>query len=214
MRGPFLKFAVKQGKTFSRTSVLATENSRVEGTISVNSLIKVLKDMDYTPLKDNVAEVFQDVGWLNYRDLDFNQFFDFILVYRRREGFKREAVAHMRRVFDSFDQDKSGEINALELVELFRHLGYRVSLDDVHGFLREVDENESNCLDFREYLRLMRLHREVELRNMLQIFQHHADPPDKIQQRFASVVIDACAAAVDSTAGLLPRSRLAVAIED
>jgi len=90
-------------------------------------------------------------------------------------------------------------------VELFRHLGYRLSLDDVHVFLRKVDENESNCLDFCEYLRLMRLHREDELKRMSQIFR---------QRRFADAVDGVCSGVIERAAGLLPRSQLAMAIQD
>merc|ERR1712203_1319130 len=117
-----------------------------------------------------------EVGSSAGNDLTFYDFVDFVLLFRRREGFHQDECAKMQHLFERFDVDESGEINALELIDLFRHLGHRLTLDEVHVFLRQVDENESNCLDFPEYLRLMRLHREDELRRISAVFNEFADP--------------------------------------
>jgi len=121
-----------------------------------------------------------EVGSKAGNDLDFYDFVDFLILYRRREGFRRDECAKMQHLFERFDVDESGEVNALELIELFRHLGHRVTLDEVHVFLRQVDENESNCLDFREYLRLMRLHREDELSHISAVFKQFVDPNEAV----------------------------------
>merc|ERR1712217_677287 len=141
-------------------------------------LRRVMTDMRYTPLKQNIEEIFSEVieeGWTADTELDFNEFFDFMLILRQREGFLKQQVEEMRAVFTRFDNDGSGEISALELSDLFRHLGYSANLDDIHIFVRQVDENNSNQLDFREFLRLMRLHREQELANVREEFDSHAD---------------------------------------
>lgn len=146
-----------------------------DGMISLVELRKVLVTMGYTPLTENVNEVLEDVDTGQDNLLDFHDFFDFIFIYRQREGFRRDEVQEMRRLFERFDGDDSGEISAMELKELFRHMGYRVTMDQVHLFVAQVDENNSNCLDFREYLRLMQLHREAELRSILNVFNTMKD---------------------------------------
>mmetsp|Transcript_57813 Transcript_57813/g.163142 ORF Transcript_57813/g.163142 Transcript_57813/m.163142 type:complete len:1165 (+) Transcript_57813:75-3569(+) len=159
-------------KTFAKAD---TDGS---GGISMDELRKSMVDMRYTPLKQNIEEIFSEVieeGWTAGVELDFNEFFDFMLILRQREGFLRAQVEEMRSVFSRFDDDGSGEISALELSDLFRHLGYTATLDDIHIFVRQVDENGSNQLDFREFLRLMRLHREQELAHIREEFDTHAD---------------------------------------
>jgi len=146
------------------------------GPITEMELRRVLKGMGYTPLQEPLAEVMHDVlAGSQETELDFYDFVNFILVYRQREGFKKDDVQDMRRLFVQFDVDESGEVSAMELKELFRHLGYRVSMDQVHLFVAQLDENNSNCLDFREYLRLMQVHREQELQNIASIWNQFKD---------------------------------------
>mmetsp|Transcript_86552 Transcript_86552/g.224807 ORF Transcript_86552/g.224807 Transcript_86552/m.224807 type:complete len:1025 (+) Transcript_86552:3-3077(+) len=148
------------------------------GGISELELRNALKHLGFTPLRQNMQEVFSEVVdgvWHSKRELDFNEFFAFMLVVRQREGFKRSAVEEMRRVFERFDEDNSGEVNALELSDVFRHLGYKASLDDLHVFVKQVDANNSGQLDFREFLRLMRLHREDELARYTAVWDARQD---------------------------------------
>jgi len=151
-----------------------------DGMVSEQELRKVLISMGYTPLQEPVNEVLQDVDTGQDRLLDVHDFFDFIFIFRQREGFRKDEVQEMRRLFERFDQDDSGEISAMELKELFRHMGYRVTMDQVHLFVAQVDENNSNCLDFREYLRLMQLHREAELRSIASVFNSLKDPATQL----------------------------------
>jgi len=108
--------------------------------------------------------------------LDFNEFFDFMLIFLQREGFRKANVDEFRKTFDRFDEDGSGEISALELSDLFRDLGYSATLDELHSLVSKVDANGSNQLDFREYLRLMRLYREEELRKIDLVFLDFQEP--------------------------------------
>jgi len=136
------------------------------GGISESELRRVLRLEGFTPLQQNMNEIFAEVvdgPWHPDRELDFNQFFGYMLVMRQREGFSTASVETMKTVFDRFDDDGSGEVNALELSELFRHLGYSADMDQIHVFVTQVDANDSGELDFREFLRLMRLHRETEM---------------------------------------------------
>merc|ERR1740121_1949534 len=79
----------------------------------------------------------------------------------------------MRNTFLRFDEDGSGETETLELGEVFRHLGYSVNIDDLHVFVKQVDVNGSGELDFREFLCLMRMHREKELVKIRDTFDAH-----------------------------------------
>jgi len=102
--------------------------------------------------------------------LDFNQFFDFLFLYRQRDGFSRQEVEHFRKGFSDYDADGSGSISTLELSDIFREFGYRISVEALHHYIDRVDEDGSNQLDFREFLRLMRWHRESELDNYKRVY--------------------------------------------
>jgi len=149
-------------------------DANCDGMISEAELCALLQKKGFTPLKQNLDEVYSEVDRDFNRSLDFNEFFDFMLIWQQREGFIKSVVVEMRKVFDLFDTEGSGEISALELSELFRQLGYKNTLDELHILVAQVDENNSGKLDFREYLRLMRLFREEELENISNIFEEHA----------------------------------------
>ena len=47
------------------------------------------------------------------------------------------------------------------------HMGHDTQLDDVQRLIAQVDFNHNGSLDFRECLRLMRLHRELGSRRSI-----------------------------------------------
>jgi len=144
--------------------------------ISTEELRALLMQQGYEPLADVLNEVYDEVledGWQPGHELDFDQFFDFLLVYRHREGFSKSHVEDMLSVFQQFDEDGSESISSLELDDIFRHLGYSLNMEDIHHYLHIVDEDKSNELDFREFLHLMQLHRCSEIQEMRCTFKLH-----------------------------------------
>lgn len=154
------------------------------GTISSEELYQFLIGKEFTPLKKVVIEILQETAAeaLEHGEgLDFNQFFDFLFVYRQRDGFARAEVDHFRKGFDEYDADGSGSISTLELSDIFRDFGYRISVDTLHHYIDKVDQDGSNQLDFREFLRLMRWHRESELEHYKQIFSRSKVTRDGVE---------------------------------
>jgi len=185
--------ANRKQRRIERTAALAEAADRAQfngvdddgdGLISEKELAAALSTMGYTPLKQLMDEIYAEVDKDGNRSLDLDEFFDFTLISTQREGFSQENFNRLRRVFEQVDVDDSGEINALELAGLFRQMGYRSTLDEIHVFVQKVDVNGSNQLDFREFLRLMRLHREDELNNILKVFKEYQekDNPDEMKK--------------------------------
>ncbi|CAE8634816.1 unnamed protein product, partial [Polarella glacialis] len=73
-------------------------------------------------------------------------------------------------VFKKFDYDLSGKIDVLELLDMLRYLGYSTSLEEVHRILKIVDSDGNGELDFQEFLSLMRLHRESQVKDVRKMF--------------------------------------------
>lgn len=149
------------------------------GGISEAELRNVLIGKQYTPLRCVLDEIFDEIfdgEWdPETSELDFEEFFDFLLVFEQRDGFSKTEAKDLRRTYDRFDEDGSGEVSAMECADLFRYVGYRVTLDDLRDHVSQVDENGSGQLDFREFLRLMRLYREKELKKIKAAFEQYKD---------------------------------------
>jgi len=158
------------------------------GGVSEKELRAILIEKKYTPLRTVLHEIFDDVytgDWdPDSSELDFDEFFDFMLVFEQRDGFTKQEVEDLRKVYERFDEDNSGEVSAMECAELFRYVGYRVTLEDLRDYVSEVDENGSGQLDFREFLRLMRLFREKELKKMQAVYDQAADSDGLVQMNY------------------------------
>ncbi|CAE7240974.1 CAM1 [Symbiodinium natans] len=94
---------------------------------------------------------------------------------------KQSTVEHFRKGFSDYDADGSGSISTLELSDIFREFGYRISVEALHHYIDRVDEDGSNQLDFREFLRLMRWHRESELDNYKKVYANFKVAVDDYQ---------------------------------
>eukprot|EP00930_Biecheleria_cincta_P015447 TRINITY_DN12892_c0_g1_i1.p1 TRINITY_DN12892_c0_g1~~TRINITY_DN12892_c0_g1_i1.p1 ORF type:complete len:1178 (+),score=290.17 TRINITY_DN12892_c0_g1_i1:289-3534(+) len=145
------------------------------GMISRDELDDFLLGKEFTPHKCVINEIISEVAAEAMEtdgEMDFNQFFDFLFLYRQRDGFRRKDIDKFRKGFDYYDEDASGSISTLELSDLFRGFGYRMAVDSLKQLIDRVDVDGTNTLDFREFLRLMRYHRESELDRYKKVFKN------------------------------------------
>eukprot|EP00927_Polykrikos_kofoidii_P027130 TRINITY_DN23985_c0_g1_i1.p1 TRINITY_DN23985_c0_g1~~TRINITY_DN23985_c0_g1_i1.p1 ORF type:complete len:861 (+),score=191.80 TRINITY_DN23985_c0_g1_i1:87-2585(+) len=113
-------------------------------------------------------------GDLNDTNLDFDQFAQVMEIFRKTDGFSREELDHLQQTFDRFDEDGSDDIDVIELSDMFHYMGHSSSISDIQKLINNVDYNGNGSLDFREFVRLMRLHREDELANVKEVFHSYA----------------------------------------
>lgn len=162
------------GKSGAAAAMFDDCDEDKNGKISNPELRKTLKKMGYTPLKQNLDEFLLEVDKNQDNELDFSEFFDFILLFKAREGFRKQTAEEMKKLFTQFDSDGGGEMDALEVADLMRELGYSVSLEEIRGLVLQVDSSGNNALDLPEYMRLMRLYREQELSSIMLSFVEFA----------------------------------------
>lgn len=146
------------------------------GGISFDEILKVLEGLEFAPLPSVVREVFEEVldhDSLN-SELDFDAYFDFMCIFRKRCGFSRSDVEKMRRLFEKFDSDNSGTMECMELSELFRHMGYGLPLYEIQELVSRVDIDHSGQLDWMEFLTLMRYHRYKEISRVQKVFDRYS----------------------------------------
>merc|ERR1712232_1270507 len=73
-------------------------------------------------------------------------------------GYTRAELAEFRKVFQTFDDDGSGEISSGEIEAMFGGLVKLTSkaVADLHKHLSAIDKDGDRSLSFAEFLRLMR----------------------------------------------------------
>jgi len=120
------------------------------------------------------------------RQLDFEEFVNLLVTFRKTDGFTDREVAEFQEVFDKFKvtRDHSDEVvNCLELMDVLRSMGYVTNLDMVRKFIKQVDFDNSNTLDFWEFIRLLRMNREVELKEAFDAFQSQSEDSVVLKQQ-------------------------------
>lgn len=124
--------------------------------------------------------------------LDFDEFVNLMVMLRDRSGFSKAEVAELRYAFDRFEESGDGELDSMELSDLMRYLGHVTKVADVQRLLAEVDINKNGTLEFREYLCLMRLFRQEEMREITKIFEQFKDKQTgKVPAKSHTVAMDA-----------------------
>ena len=81
-----------------------------------------------------------------------------------------------------------GELENLKVKDLLTYLGFETSVDDVQEMVSRVDFNGSKTMDRNEFLRLMRLQREMTITsytaayNRNRLFARGGAPPEEIRR--------------------------------
>jgi Ca2+-binding EF-hand superfamily protein len=152
------------------------------GFIQADEIRQVITSVGYMPLKTIVAEVLSKVDVDGDASLDFDEFCNLMQVFRKTDGFTEAEIAELTQVFGHYKTD-SDEVDCLELMEILRSMGYVTHLDVVRRFVQQVDFDNSNTLDLAEFIRLMRMHRENELNQALEVFNSKTIIPDGEEMR-------------------------------
>ena len=72
-----------------------------------------------------------------------------------QSNFSPEELREHRELFESFDTDGSGEIDAEELQQLCGTLGNKLSLAEAEEMIADIDVDGNGLVDFNEFLSMM-----------------------------------------------------------
>ncbi|CAF0714571.1 unnamed protein product [Adineta steineri] len=89
--------------------------------------------------------------------------------------FSASKAEEFRHVFDLFDKNGDGNIDANEIGQVMRSLGLNPTNKEIADLIAEVDKNGNQRLDFSEFCAFMSKHwherdQEAELRDAFRLF--------------------------------------------
>ncbi|CAF1396890.1 unnamed protein product [Adineta ricciae] len=95
-------------------------------------------------------------------------------------GFSEEQIAVFEESFSLLDKDGDGNISNYEIRSLMHSLGYTPSEEDISAVISKVDTNGNGCVDFDEFLTMMKRRRstcdnDTELHQVFQVFDKNKD---------------------------------------
>ena len=92
-----------------------------------------------------------------------------------------QITAGLQEKFLLFDQDGDQFINKNELGAVMRSFGENPSEDDLNELMKELDDDESDQLEFKEFLRLMENADRLNVMMRRKLTDHQTD---EIKQKF------------------------------
>lgn len=122
-------------------------------------------------------------------DQDYDSFVHFMEVLNETDGFTTKELEEIQYTFNKFDADGSGDIDVIELGDIMRYLGHHTEMDELVCLLGRLDQNNSGTLDFREFVRFMRLHREGEVKVIKEAYSDHMCDDGKLDEENARAAL-------------------------
>jgi len=147
------------------------------GVISMDEMRQGLLSIGYTMSLKAIQEIISSVqregewheSW-NACEPSLDAFMHFMHRLQRTEGFTASELREINLSFQRFDEDGSRDIDAVELNDMLHNLGHETKYDEVQLLIHQITASPTGRLDFREYVRFMRMHRESELKHIREIY--------------------------------------------
>eukprot|EP01088_Endostelium_zonatum_P006392 TRINITY_DN18514_c0_g1_i1.p1 TRINITY_DN18514_c0_g1~~TRINITY_DN18514_c0_g1_i1.p1 ORF type:complete len:149 (-),score=41.91 TRINITY_DN18514_c0_g1_i1:23-469(-) len=94
-----------------------------------------------------------------------------------KSKFTQDQVDEYTQVFNNFDRNKDGTIDASELSVVMRDLGLTSTKRDVEQMIASVDKDKNGTIDLEEFMILMQgmINRPVDYREIFKAFDVNGD---------------------------------------
>ncbi|CAE8629155.1 unnamed protein product [Polarella glacialis] len=143
---------------------------------AIDDLEKILIHLGYLKVLPDVITRLV-AGITQYATLDHTEYLRFMSSYAQ---YERDEV---RKVFEQYDEDRSGSLTTEELEEVLKSFGVTPFRATIAYAISIVDEDESGTIDFKEFIHLLTVYRQTEgftkneVTKLYYVFDKFANPP-------------------------------------
>jgi len=136
--------------------------------------LAVWRRLGYAVEEVEVEDAAKEVGLSLEEWMGLDDTWKVLLRFRRREGFCEREVEKLKEHFMRGDDNNDGELCVTEVARTLRAMGYSASCDVAQMLVAQVDADLSGALDFREFMKLVRIYRETCNSRARAAFLRHA----------------------------------------
>jgi calcium-dependent protein kinase len=141
---------LSQGEKNELIGIFKTFDSSGDGKINQQEFIEYCKQIFGAQLtEDEIKSIMSRVDTDNSGFIDYSEF-----LAAAMDRSKLLSKERLRSAFEAFDRDKNGKISAQELKVMLEG-GNKLEIEVYNKLIREVDQNEDNFVDFKEFLDMM-----------------------------------------------------------
>lgn len=121
-----------------------------EGYIDAAKLFKGVELLGYTMTEAEVIELFNIIDKNGNGELEFSEFIELMLKYRRIPGFRNGEMMDM---FALLDYDKDGEISVSDADFMLHRLGFDYAIDEVVEIIKAADFNCDGVVTLEDFIK-------------------------------------------------------------
>lgn len=146
----------KKGKKKSSKSVTDRERSLQLGTVPNKTMVQQMASETLsvagssrggTSSRERLSQALFEAELRNQR-----RFMKGRVTTRAYEQLTPQEIRDLKLVFDVFDTDQSGSIDARELRKAMRALGFKISKESIEDMIADLDIDKSGSIEFDEFL--------------------------------------------------------------
>jgi len=126
----------------------ALSDTLEDGQISTTEARRVVSRLGEEPKEKEWLDILNEVDHHTRGMLDFQHFVKIMAFFDRNMVTEEELV----NAFKIFDKDKSGSIDAIEMQELMKKLGFTMSPLEAHELIAEADDDDSGEVSYAEFV--------------------------------------------------------------
>jgi calcium-binding protein CML len=119
---------------------------------------------------DDVQTILKEIDEDASMELDFKEFVAAVKLVDDRHGFTKKDAMELEALYDRYDNDGSGEINADELACALGWFGTPTTIAHAQKIIDEFDDDGSGTLAKSEFLHVMRMRLESEIADLRRTF--------------------------------------------
>ena len=126
------------------------------GTISVNEIVKIMKNFGYPIKKEEAKKMVEEIDVSGDGELDFDEF---VTLMEKQTNYVDESDEELvLRAFKSFDKDHDGKITNYEFKYILTQMGDKFSQDELDLLFKECDLDINGILDYQDFINFWKNH--------------------------------------------------------
>ncbi len=126
------------------------------GTISVNEIVKIMKNFGYPIKKSEAQKMIADIDDNSDGEIDFEEFVT--LMEKQTNTVEETDEELVLRAFKSFDKDNDGKITNHEFKYLLTQMGNKFSDEEFNQLFNECDLDINGTLVYQDFINFWKKH--------------------------------------------------------
>jgi Ca2+-binding EF-hand superfamily protein len=142
-----------------------------DGCLQHDELQDFMEKLGFIAWPEALKEAVQDCRLANKPGLIFEDLYQILETFRKKEGFVREELEDIKETYRRFDPRSTDNIFGVQLHNALRWAGWNCTLGEVLDTMVDFDLDENEAISQIEFVKLVRQYRERLVVNLMNMYK-------------------------------------------